>query len=62
MPSATSKAVTRQLSSLIDRLVETLTDLDTEQLYGEDELWRALQDLVRLAIAKLREADRRVSL
>jgi ParB family transcriptional regulator, chromosome partitioning protein len=52
---AEAKALIRQIRSVRALIAE----LDTEQFYGEEELWRVMSELLELLRTKLNEADKR---
>lgn len=52
---AEAKTLTKKVSS-IEILIR---ELDAEQFYGEEELWKAIADLVDTLEEKLKEADKR---
>jgi len=60
IPSAGVTASARKLVHTIEKLQTTLLDLDAEDYFGEEEFWKALEDLRAAITRKLREADRRV--
>jgi hypothetical protein len=55
-------SVHAEAKGLIKRIASIrslVADLDTEQFYGEEDLWRAMSDLIELFQKKLKEADKR---
>ena len=51
---AEAKALTKKIASVQSLVAE----LDTQQFYGEEELWRAMSQLVETLQKKLKEADK----
>jgi len=58
--SANVSAHARKLLSGIKKLEDQLKDLDTDEFYGEEVMWRHLENLMRLIESKLRAAGRRI--
>jgi hypothetical protein len=52
---AEAKALVKKIVSVQSLVAE----LDAEQFYGEEQLWRAMSDLLTLLQKKLKEADKR---
>ena len=52
---AGAKALIKKITSI----QSVVADLDAEQYYGEEDLWRAMSDLIELFQKKLKEADKR---
>lgn len=52
----------RKLLVTVQKLEEALDDIDVESFYGEEELWRSLEKLMKLIIKKLQAAGRRISI
>lgn len=52
-------AAARRLTNSVRSLVDQLKTLDVNEFYGEEDLWAALQDLVKVALRKLSQADKR---
>jgi ParB family transcriptional regulator, chromosome partitioning protein len=52
---AEAKGLIKRIASIRSLVV----DLETEQFYGEEDLWRAMSDLIELFQKKLKEADKR---
>jgi hypothetical protein len=61
IPEADVSAQARTLLSKVGRVQEELSDLDVEAYAGEQELWAALQSLLRTIRKCLSAAGRRVS-
>lgn len=53
-------ASARALLKSVETLVETLTSMDVQEYYGEEELWAALEKLMKLIRSVLAAADRRL--
>jgi ParB/RepB/Spo0J family partition protein len=60
IPAADVSAQARSLYSKVQKLQEALTDLDVEAYVGEEELWSALESLLRAIRKCLNAAGRRV--
>lgn len=60
IPAADVSAQARSLRSQIQKLQEELADLDVEAYIGEEELWTALESLLRTIRKCLKMATRRV--
>jgi ParB family transcriptional regulator, chromosome partitioning protein len=58
--TAGTAAAARRLTSDVRRLQEEIATLDVEKFYGEEFLWEALSDLLKLLQQKMKEADRRL--
>lgn len=58
--SAQSAAEARTLSRAATQLLEQLSSLDVDEIYGEDELWLKLEELARKIRELLRKASRRL--
>jgi hypothetical protein len=43
----------------INTLEVLIADLDTEQFYGEEELWKSINRLIKVLEKKLQEANKR---
>ena len=56
---ASVSAEARALVRKVDALIQSIKSLDTDQFYGEEELWVELQTLGELIAKKLRAADKR---
>lgn len=54
------RAAARKLIQAITSLSEDIAHLDSEEFFGEEALWDALQKLVTVATQKLRSADKRL--
>ena len=52
---ADAKSIVRKLIS-IENLIK---DLDSDQFYGEEELWTAMERLIQVLERKLKKADKR---
>jgi hypothetical protein len=59
IPAADVSAQARSLHGKVQKLQEALTDLDVEAYLGEEDLWRALESLLRTIRKCLMAADRR---
>lgn len=57
--TAQVRADVRRLLKNIDRLESSVNGLEVSEYYGEDDLWSALERLIRTIRSKLKEADRR---
>lgn len=57
---ASVHAEAKNLLKRIEALRELVGQLDTEQFYGEEELWTTLAELAELIAKKLKEADKRL--
>lgn len=57
--SANVSAKARTLLGHVEKLAAELKELDVENFYGEENLWKSLESLVELLKTKLAEADRR---
>jgi ParB family transcriptional regulator, chromosome partitioning protein len=53
-------AQARTVLATLNRMYESLSEIDAREFYGEEELWRQLERLYKLIERKLRDADRRV--
>ena len=60
IPEADVSAQARSLQAKVEKLQEALTQLDVEAHVGEEELWRALESLLRTIRKCLGKAGRRV--
>jgi ParB/RepB/Spo0J family partition protein len=60
IPSADVSASARRLLQVVSKLHEGLKQVDAEEYFGEEKLWKALETLRDLISTKLKEADRRV--
>jgi hypothetical protein len=49
----------RQIAKSVTTLTKSLKDLDVAAYYGEEDLWKQLEDLLAIIRDKLSEADRR---
>jgi ParB/RepB/Spo0J family partition protein len=58
--SANVSASARKLLGDIDKMLETIKDLDVEEYYGEEKLWDSLEKLMKLIQTKLLSANRRM--
>lgn len=58
--SATIHKRAAKLSSGISKLIEELHKVEAREFYGEEELWKKLEQMLMLIEKKLREADRRL--
>jgi len=58
--SADVSANARRLVSSIEKIEQSILDISTEQYYGEEALWQALEKLYKVIREKLQAADRRV--
>jgi hypothetical protein len=52
---ATAKAIIRK----VDSLENLFANLDAEEFYGEETLWRSISRLIEILEKKLKEADKR---
>jgi ParB family transcriptional regulator, chromosome partitioning protein len=57
--SASAHAEARKLTRKITQLESLIGGLSIEELYGEEELWKAMDGLLNLLQATLRKADKR---
>lgn len=57
--TAVVRADVRKLLRSIGKLRESVTEIDVDEYYGEDDLWAALEKLVAEIRKKLKAADRR---
>lgn len=60
IPAADVSAQARSLHSKVQKLQEELTDLDVEAYVGEEELWSAIESLLRSIRKCLNAAGRRI--
>lgn len=60
IPEADISASARKLVQSVQKLELALKPLDVDEYYGEKELWKALQKLLRTIRSKLRAADLRI--
>jgi hypothetical protein len=60
IPAADVSAQARSLYSRVEKLQEELSTLNVEAYIGEEELWRALESLLRSIRKCLEAADRRI--
>jgi ParB family chromosome partitioning protein len=58
--SASVAAAARKLVTDLEKITNAIRHLDVEQFYGEEKLWQALADLVKVAEKKLKDADQRM--
>jgi ParB/RepB/Spo0J family partition protein len=58
--SASVAAAARKLVADISKISAAVKNLDVDQFYGEEQLWKGLAELVRVAQEKLKQADKRV--
>jgi len=58
--AAKVSASARRLLSSVNKLIGAIEDLDVEKYYGEEQLWRKLENLLKIIRAKLQEAGRRL--
>ena len=56
---ASVHAEAKSLLKKVAALRDIIDQLDTEQFYGEEELWETLSELVDTIKTKLKEADKR---
>jgi ParB family chromosome partitioning protein len=56
---ASVHAEAKTLVKKITSVQSLVAELDTEQFYGEEELWQAMSTLIQLLQKKLKEADKR---
>lgn len=59
--SATIHKRAEQLARGISKLIDELHKVEAREFYGEEELWKKLEQISTLIQRKLREADRRIS-
>jgi ParB family transcriptional regulator, chromosome partitioning protein len=57
--SASVAASARTLSRSIEKLTEDISEIDVERYYGAENVWQALERLLKIVRDKLGEADRR---
>ena len=57
--TATIHKIATRLSKGIDKLIEDLHKVHSDDFYGEEELWEKMEAIVVLLRKKLKEADRR---
>jgi len=58
--SASVSAGARNLLRDIERIEDAIKEIDPQVYYGEDNLWKALERLLKLITDKLNVADRRI--
>jgi len=58
--SADIANVARKVTKQIDDLIDRIKSVEPEEFYGEEELWLALEKLLDVVRAKLKQADRRL--
>src|SRR5207253_1186673 len=58
--SADISANARRISHAAGKLHESVTALDPEEYFGEEEMWKALDQLRKLIQRKLEEGERRI--
>lgn len=57
--SADASATARRVTKALSALVEQVRAMDVQELYGEEEMWKLMESLVRLIERKLEAAGRR---
>lgn len=60
IPSADVSASARRLLLAVSKLVDDLKQIDPEDYFGQEQLWKALETLRDVVATKLEEADRRI--
>ncbi len=57
--SATIRGEARSITKKLTALETVISEIDTEQFYGEEELWQAMNKLLEILEKKLKQANKR---